>query len=387
MVKARAGGGLLLACGWVGLVLGGCDETAQDRDRRDAVVTDTGRVGDGSPDPLGDAAAPGRDAALPDGPAGRDVEAGTDGGELGVLAERYPGDDNIASDPAVVFAENFEGAAVSAIAARYEQVKNTAGMALVADVPARSSGQTSLQLTAGGGGPAATDLYKKLAPGYQALYLRYYVKYAGAPIWHHTGVWIGGYNPPLEWPNPAAGSRPTGSERFSIAVEPMGQGTSPGPQMDFYNYWMGMRSWMDQPSGDGAYWGNTLVHQQGFRVDNDSWMCLEIYVRLNPSPTSAAGAELALWKNDELVVHFTGDAPLGYWIKDKFCPSSADSPECTDYPPPEGTTLIPLDLQQRTTTDLELNYVWPQNYITEGDAGSVYYDDMVLATTRVGCLR
>jgi hypothetical protein len=302
------------------------------------------------------------------------------------LAARYPGDKGLDSDPAVVFVESFEEGSVSAVTARYEDFKNAAGMSLVPDIPAKSSGKASLKLNAGGG-TDATDLYKKLATGYDELYLRYYVKYASGVTWHHTGVWLSGYNPPLDWPSPQAGLRPSGDDRFSVSVEPMGAGSSPGPRLDFYNYWMKMHSWMDQPSGDGAYWGNTLVHQSGFRVTNDAWMCIEIHVKLNPSPSSAAGAELTVWKDDALVQSFTDSAPLGYWIKDKFCPVGADSSECTDYPPPGGTPMIPLDLQFRSTTDLKLNSVWPQNYVTEGPAGAVYYDDLVVATARIGCIQ
>ena len=40
------------------------------------------------------------------------------------------------------------------------------GMALEADVHANSSGQASMRFTAGGTGPTATDLYKKLLPGF-----------------------------------------------------------------------------------------------------------------------------------------------------------------------------------------------------------------------------
>jgi hypothetical protein len=48
---------------------------------------------------------------------------------------------------------------------------------------------------------------------------------------------------------------------------------------------------------------------------------------------------------------------------------------------------VPLDQQWRSTTALQLNYFWPQNYITQGPDGSVQYDEMVVATSRVGCLR
>ena len=270
--------------------------------------------------------------------------------------------------------------------ARYDDHKNDAGMALVADVPPRSGGKASMKLTAGGSA-SATDLFKELLPGYDELYVRWYVKYQPGVTWHHSGVWVGGYNPPSAWPSPQAGLKPNGDDRFSVSIEPMGAGSAPGPQLDFYNYWMKMHSWMDQPSGNTAYYGNTLVHQKAFVAEDSTWMCLEVQIKLNPAAGSGAGAELTVWKNDQLVQRFTDTAGLGYWVKDKFCPKTADSADCTDYPPPSGTTMIPLDLQYRSTLALNLNAFWPQNYITEGPEGSLWYDDMVVAKVRVGCLR
>ena len=363
----------------------GCDERPSSSRSdatadRDAAADAAGPGSDGSAaadvTPDHDRGGPGQDRSLPDQAAQSDHGDPVGGG----IAARYPGDEGIENDPDVVFAENFEAGSVAGFLSRYEDHKNQAGMALVADVPARSAGKSSLRLTAGGGGATATDFYKLLSPGHEELYVRYYAKYDSGVIWHHTGVWFGGYNPAQNWPSPMAGTRPDGDDRFSVSIEPMGAGANPGPRLDFYNYWMKMHA-------STAYWGNTLIHRQGFTVDNDAWMCIEIHVKLNPDPSSGAGAELAVWKNDALVERFTDQAPLGYWLKDKFCPQSADSSECTDYPPSASTPIVPLDLQYRSTTQLKLNYLWPQNYVTDGSAGSVYYDDLVVARSRVGCLR
>jgi hypothetical protein len=48
---------------------------------------------------------------------------------------------------------------------------------------------------------------------------------------------------------------------------------------------------------------------------------------------------------------------------------------------------VPLDLQWRSTAALALDNFWPQNYITDAGAGSVWYDDMVVAKARVGCIQ
>jgi hypothetical protein len=258
-------------------------------------------------------------------------------------------------------------------------------MALVADVPAKSCGRASMKLTSGVNANA-TDLYKRL-PANDELFVRWYAKYQAGIQWHHTGVWFGGYDPPTNYPNPQAGLKPNGDDRFSISIEPIYGIGAQNPRLDYYNYWMAMRSWMDVPMGNTAYYGNALVHRSSFTADDDQWICLEVHVKLNMDLTSSAGAELDVWKNDALVQHFDAQAPTGCWIKDKFCASGADGSECTAYPDLCQQPFVPLDLQWRSTAALALNYFWPQNYITQGPDGSVSYDEMVVAKVRVGCLQ
>jgi hypothetical protein len=310
------------------------------------------------------------------------VASGGTGGTAGSIAADHPGDVGIENDPDVVWTEDFEEGSTAAMLARYED-KKPDGLTLDTDVPAQSSGRTSGKLVASGAGPNAVDFYKKLAPGYDELYVRYYAKYQANVEWHHTGVWVGGYNPASNWPNPQAGLLPSGEDRFAIALEPMEQGEA--PRMDSYNYWMRMHSWMDNPSGSTAYYGNSVIHDPTL-VAKAEWQCFEIHVKVNPSPTSGAGAEWGFWVDDRSVIQLTDTSPLGYWVKDKFCSEATVATECTDYRP-AAPALVPLDMQVRSTTALNLNYVWPQNYITSGGAGAVWYDDMVVAKRRVGCIR
>jgi hypothetical protein len=200
-------------------------------------------------------------------------------------------------------------------------------------------------------------------------------------------MWVGGYNPATPYPNPMAGLKPNGDDRISVSIEPVFGTGSPNPRFDFYNYWMQMHSWQDMPMGSTAYYGNALVHQNSFLADDDTWNCLEVHIKLNTDLTSTKGAVLEVWKNDGLVQRFDEQAPVGYWIKDKFCPMGADGTECTNYPPPQGTQLIPLDLQWRSTAALQLNWFWPQNYITDPATADFSLDDMVVATQRVGCIQ
>jgi hypothetical protein len=325
------------------------------------------------------------DATPPiDGATTQDAKPPADAGAT--LAAKYPGDVGMSSDPAIVWMENFEEGSISAVTSRYDASNDNAGLAFQSDVPAKSSGKSSMRFTSNGDTANATDLYKSLSPGWTEWYVRWYAKYqTGSIDWHHTGNWFGGYNPATPYANPQAGLKPNGDDRFEIAVEPIFDVGTGAARFDFYDYWMQMHSWMDQPQGSTAYYGNAIVHQNAFTVDEGSWVCLEVHVKLNTDLASGTGAMLEVWKNDALVQSFTDQGPMGYWIKDKFCPQGDDGTECTDYPAPFDTVL---DLQWRSTNALELNYFWPQNYITDsGLTAYVQFDDMVIATSRVGCLQ
>jgi hypothetical protein len=343
---------------------------------------------DGAPVPMDDGgsrdAGGARDGGSPrDGGTPRDG-GGTpdgDGGAEPTLSELHPGDEGLGAHPDVVWFEDFEAGSTAAIAARYDQVRDEGRWQLVNDTP---SGRGAALALRAGDGRDAVDFYKRL-PDADEWYVRWYARYeAGAP-WHHSGMWIGGYNPGMSWPSPNAGRRPNGDDRFSIAIEPV-YGSGSSRRFDFYNYWMGMRSWMAAPIMDNgtAYYGNSLVHQDRFTVDEDTWVCLELHVRLNPDPATGTGALLEVWKNDALVERFDDAGPRGYWVRDKFCPEDADGAECTDYRAPAEDVL---DLRFRSTTALRLNAFWPQNYISTAGSGTLTFDQMVVATRRIGCMR
>jgi hypothetical protein len=155
---------------------------------------------------------------------------------------------------------------------------------------------------------------------------------------------------------------------------------SPNPRFDFYDYWMTMHTC----SGcAGAYWGNALVSRNAFTADDDQWACVEAHAKLNTDLSSGAGAELEVWKNDVLVQQFPEAGASGDWVQDHYCPAGADGAQCNYSPTAPG----PLGLQFRSSAALQLNHLWLQNYITDTSAGSVWFDDVVVATTRIGCLR
>jgi len=306
---------------------------------------------------------------------------GSGSGSASSLSAMYPQDVGLGNDPAVIWFEDFEEGSIGAITARYDQSQGQARMSLETNGAPKG---TALAMNAGGG-VQAVDLYKQL-PDHDDVFVRWYVKYDQNVPWHHSGMWFGGYNPGMSYPSPMAGNRPNGDDRFSIALEMAFDINNAIPRLDFYNYWMTMHSWMAPPVNDNgtAYYGNSFVHQNGFSSDAGKWICLEVHAKLNPSGSSGAGAMLEVWKNDAVVASFTDNSPLGWWIRDKFCPGTADGTECTDYPAPATETL---DLQFRSTTAYGINAFWPQNYITDSATGTLRFDQMVVATTRVGCMQ
>ena len=310
------------------------------------------------------------------------------------LSQKHPGDVGIASDPAVVWYEPFSLGTVAEIAARYDSPQNPQRMELVEDHPANSPGTHSMQFTAGvvnGVTLASVSLFKNLGRGgrgvpadvgngYDELYFRYYAKYVNA-IPHHSGLWFGGFNPPQNFASPNAGTRPSGDRYFSIALEPIY--TFPGAPIDFYNYWVEMRSFTG--TEQGQFFGNTLLHYPQLMQDFGSWDCYEIHLKLNPNPEVGTGAVLELWKNDELVQSFNDSGPVGFLITDNFCANDAQGVPCVNNRPANPTFVL-LNQRYRTTEDLKINFFWPQNFDTSGGASLLRYDDMVVAKQRIGCI-
>jgi hypothetical protein len=287
------------------------------------------------------------------------VLSGEDG-----IAKKYLRDVGIENDPNVVFAERFETGTLTDIVNRWTDRKNVQGMSLVADGPTGTSGLRALLITSVGGTNSGGHLYNRLPAGYDQLYFRYYIKYASVGTYHHTGGYLGGYNPPTNWPQGGAGIRPSGNDRFSSVAEPV---TSDG-RFDFYTYWMHMRG-----ASDG-FWGNDFIQDPNLKITRDQWMCVEIMIKLN-NPVSSFNGEMALWVNGQKVSHLGPGFPKGRWNVDSF------------FPDPTGTPFE--GFQWRNDPALTLNWINLQHYVTQdpaGFVGKISVDHVVLAKAYIGPL-
>ena len=137
------------------------------------------------------------------------------------IAALYPGDVGIEANPNVIFVERFDESSLTSLFGRWTDILGGATMTLSADVPPGSPVPVSLNIPwVGGGVSSGGHLYKLLSPGVDdTMYLRYYIKYPTSGQYVHQGIWTGGYNPPLAWPNPRAGLKPAGNDSFSAAAE------------------------------------------------------------------------------------------------------------------------------------------------------------------------
>jgi hypothetical protein len=275
------------------------------------------------------------------------------------IASKYPGDVGIETDPAVIFAENFEALTLEEIAKHWHQISNKDDevMSLTDDVPPDSSGKQSLNMTANLERNTGGHLYKFFEPGWDELYFRFYVKFSPEHSYVHHFVHMSANIDSKPWPEGHAGELPPGNKRFSTGIEPWGFWSkySPPGAWNFYTYWQEMKE-----SRDGKYWGNSFAPEQPIKVPRNRWLCVEFMMGCNSEPEKNDG-EQAFWIDGELGGCFKG-------------------------------------FRWRSTTELKLNTIWLLYYVTHDTMRQnrvvnpptmnwVWFDDLVVATKYIGPIK
>jgi hypothetical protein len=251
-------------------------------------------------------------------------------------------------------------------------------------MPPGSAGRHSLRMTHIGGKSDGAHLYRRLLPGYDQLYVRFYVKFDPqcAPIHHFFHV--GGYNPATPYPQGGAGERPRGDERFSTGVEPFGNAWV----WDYYSYWMEMQG--SPPRGQT--WGNSFIHDPRLNVQRGKWVCAELMMKMND--VGDTNGEMALWIDGKRVSHLGKGFPKGKWVYDKFMPDQGgegvrwNDTKGRGEPVPFPSGGLPFEgFRWRRDAHLRLNFIWVLNYITDapkGHVSKVWFDDIVVSTEYIG---
>lgn len=304
------------------------------------------------------------------------------------IAAKYAGDRGIEKDARVVFVENFEEMSLDAMTKRWESVQDAKIMTFTDDVPTKSTGKRSLSMTHVGGKGTGGHLYRRLKPGYDKLFARFYVKFDPdcAPV-HHFGTHIGGYNPTTPWPQGGAGVRPGGDKALGVGIEPFGQNWV----WDYYAYWCEMRG--SPPRGQT--WGNTFIRDPKLKVERGKWICVEMMIKMND--VGESNGEMALWIDGKPVSHLGKGFPKGNWIFDKFTPGEGgEGVRWNDAKGDRETFTVPQGgapfegFRWRTAKELNLNYLWVYLYLTKAASGhvsKVWFDDIVVATDYIGPIR
>jgi len=313
------------------------------------------------------------------------------------LAADYPGDVGIERDPAVVLAEDFELTGLAELKSRWSDIKNEKGEALLLDraAPPGSAGARSLRVTATRGRNTGGYLYTVLKPGYDRLFLRFYVRFAPDYGFDHHFCSLGGELDPTPYPVGRAGIRP--DNYWGTGVEPTTSSPQTYPAKEFappgiwhfYTYWPEMRSFENEDGSGARCYGNDFEPAQPVLVPRDRWTCVEIMVAMNSAPERADG-EQAMWIDGRLVARFAPGTPTGYWLRDVF------RNDAVRGEPFEG-------LRWRHDMRVNINKVKLENYVSESAferseayasahpgfpintrQSTVWFDQLVVSTEYVG---
>ncbi|MBK8956547.1 MAG: hypothetical protein IPM34_13470 [Saprospiraceae bacterium] len=292
------------------------------------------------------------------------------------IASSYPFDNNIQKDSNVIFVEMFEGSVNNLISSgNWNKISpNASNILSDPSVPKGSPGNKSLRLVTiqdGTNTNQNTLLYKLIAPDIvDSIFVRYYIKYDTNTIYHHSGLWIGGKNPPANIPGNIGGNLPSGNKEFHVGTEikdiANGRPTA-NSLFGLYTYWMGMHQ-----SSLGPYYGNQFYNNTSFdNIELAAWNCIEVMIKLN-DPVSSSNGAIKLWVNGILVSDLGYQFPTGTWNYNYFT---------------EGAGLPFEGFQFRNDKALNLNYLWLRNFNDQNPPnhmGNVYFDHLVVAKKYIG---
>ena len=228
------------------------------------------------------------------------------------IAARYPSDTGIASDPAVIFADDFESySGASGLTSRWTDAYHTANIRLATEAANVFSGGKSLEFTVPQtSGEVSNTVAKVLNPGQDGLFLRYYARFdAGFNV---SGSSHNGSTISAQYCCP--GVRADGQNKFLVSYEAWRDSTAtanPG-RLNAYIYHPDQRDiWGDHFFPTGTVlpfssvpfdFGPEFVSRPDVIPVLGRWYCYEFMVRAN-SPGQRNG-RIAFWLDGQLIADF-----------------------------------------------------------------------------------
>jgi hypothetical protein len=197
------------------------------------------------------------------------------------IAARYPGDEGIEKDPAVVFHDDFESGDLSKWVPgwRFDRARITQD---IAHTGTRAM-QWAVTLSKGDDGG---NLGAKLAPGLDVCFFRVYCRLPeNFDVWRMHGWSITATAPGVSALG-GAGRKPTGKDKFTLTLD------TPHNNLSLYTYY---------PEMPGR-WGTS--YQTSFSMQKGKWHSIELMLKAN-EPGKRNGA-IAVWVDGILLGHWTG---------------------------------------------------------------------------------
>jgi hypothetical protein len=322
------------------------------------------------------------------------VDAGStdDGGSAlpGTLSAAHPRDEGIAGDPDVLFHSDFE----AGLTGWTRYTPETKHIDVLEDAALAHSGSRYLRAQVTRSDLAANQYISAnaqldLPRRVPQLYWRFHARFVADSATPHHWVRVAAGDPTWE-ADGLANTVPSGDRGFWFDLD-----ARRDQLFMFYVYWHAMRSGRcndgsttpgcagDQ--GNSYHYGNNFTPAGQSAFARDQWFCLEIMAKANTIGES--DGELALWKDDTLVGEYEPGAPRGRWLRDNFYSwgeyyQDEQAFEGFDFRTSEEVLLkrVTLDAYyERGTLDDQATET------TVPEAQVILYDDVVVATKRIGC--
>ncbi|HMJ12224.1 MAG TPA: hypothetical protein VK524_12455 [Polyangiaceae bacterium] len=342
----------------------------------------------------------GRGGAAGGGAGGTGGGAGTGVAGNGNLSSRYPGDVGIGADPAVLFHDDFESGW-----GRWDApTQNTSYLVLENDASRARAGSRYLRSTVTTAHLQATEYISSstrvtFERRVDQIYWRFYARFPNiAPNPHH-------------WVRMAAGDETYDSSGRANTVPAGDAGfwfdfdANNDDQFNFYAYWYKMRSGRcndgsatpgcagDQ--GTTYYYGNVFEPPGQSAFPRNRWFCIEIHAKANR--VGASDGELSFWIDDASVGRYGPGYPVGTWLRAQFHTNGCSFSACTPPQPFTGFDFrsasdvgyksLFLDAYYERNTSASKRAVLEGRGLTVSDEQTILYDDVVVATERIGCAR